>query len=147
VARLLTADPGLGATRAVDREPRGLCECAGQDGVDKGSPRWPGGGETVKRLCVAGLNGGGILAMDGGMPTYTVQPEKRRKDRAMAALTWSGRAAVRRPNSTRGSSSGARECQGEVGVSLGRWWCTQNWTEGHGRSGRRGERSAASKPR
>jgi hypothetical protein len=47
--------------RAVDREPRGLRECARQDGGDGGSPRCPGIGEAAKWLSVAGLDGGEVL--------------------------------------------------------------------------------------
>jgi hypothetical protein len=56
----------------------------------------------------------------------------------MVVLTRSGRAAVHRPNLIRGSSSGAREWQGEVGLSRGRWWCARNRTGGCGRMGDEG---------
>jgi hypothetical protein len=61
----------------VDREPRGLCECVGQDG---GSPRWRGIGEAAKWLSVVGLDGGEVLATAGGESTYFVQPEERGKE-------------------------------------------------------------------
>jgi hypothetical protein len=64
----------------VDQEPPGLCECAGQDGVDGGSPRWPGGGEAVKRLGVAGLDGGKVLATVDGVSVYTLQPGEKGRE-------------------------------------------------------------------
>jgi hypothetical protein len=79
---------------------------------------WPGIGEAVKRLGVARLDEGKVLVMAGGESAYTLQPRERgREVRDMPRLKkeegrtvqWrlSPGAAVRRPNSTRGSRSGA----------------------------------------
>jgi hypothetical protein len=56
----------------VDREPRGLCEFTGQDGVNRSSPRWSGSDEAVKRLGVAGIDGGEVLPTAGGVSVYTL---------------------------------------------------------------------------
>jgi hypothetical protein len=81
--------------RVVDREPRGLRECARQDGVDGDSPRWSGVDEAVKRLSVVGLDGSEVLVTARGESTYILQPGKRRrKDHIKVALTQSGGAAT-----------------------------------------------------
>jgi hypothetical protein len=71
---------GLGAARAVDQEPRGLRECARQDGVDGGLPRWPSVGEALKRLGVVGLDSGEVLATADGESAYTPQPVERGRE-------------------------------------------------------------------
>jgi hypothetical protein len=41
---------------------------------------WPGIGEAVKRLSVAGLDGGEVLAMAGGELAYIMQPRERGRE-------------------------------------------------------------------